>query len=72
MSCNGGGENENNFGKSIGSYSNYINRKKVGVFLSNGCTYPKNYNTVNLFKFYVQNSKCRKSVNGLPLPITFK
>jgi len=64
MSCGGcksGCENEkeNNLNKSLGSYSNYINRKKAIENLKTitDCNYAKNYN------FSVYNNKIKYSNN---------
>ncbi len=61
VSCKSGCENEkeNNFNKSIGSYSNYINRKKAIENLKSitDCKYAKNYN------FSVENNKIKYSNN---------
>lgn len=57
--CNNGSEEENNFRKSVPSYSNYINRKvAIQNFNSiNNCNYAKNYN------FNVKNNKLVYSNN---------
>ena len=64
MSCRNCGtdcesDKENNLKKSIGSYSNYINRKKSIENLKTitDCKYAKNYN------FVVENNKIKYSNN---------
>lgn len=64
MSCNNCGsgctsDKENNLNKSLGSYSNYINRKKAIENLKSitDCKYAKNYN------FNIQNNKIKYSNN---------
>jgi len=64
MSCNSYGSQcdtqlENNLNKSLGSYSNYINRKKAIENLKSitDCNYAKNYN------FNIENNRLKYTNN---------